>query len=146
ELAPLSGLSPFTRFQPWRTSMIQVSGSTGAGDQNFGPVTMEKLNREVDRVITCCESLEARGYQPEAFPDGYIRGYFLQDGPDFCFLIAAGSHGTIRRNKRSEDLGIAKSGLAAVYTLFQLDYAWRCESSSQTRNRRGNTALCIHGS
>jgi hypothetical protein len=92
DLAPMSTLSPFDRFKPWRQSIRKISGHDGSGNQNFGPVTASRLDRETDRVVDTYRSLQKHGYRPEVFTDGYIRGYALTAGQDITFVITSGVH------------------------------------------------------
>jgi hypothetical protein len=92
QLAPLDSLTPFDSFKPWRRSIRKISGHQGAGNQNFGPVTSERLARETERVVDTCRSIEKHGYEPRAFFDGFIRGYALTDGADLVFLVTSGVH------------------------------------------------------
>jgi hypothetical protein len=92
ELAPLSALTPFDSFKPWRRSIKKISGHDGIGNQNFGPVTAARLEKETERVVGTCRSLEKRGYEPRGFVDGFIRGYALADGANLVFLVTSGVH------------------------------------------------------
>jgi hypothetical protein len=92
DLALLTAMSPFDQFQPWRPSIIRMSGHEGGGNQNFGPVTAAKLEVEVGRLTKVFDSFMRVGYRPEAYKDGFIRGYFLLDGDDYRFLVNRGMH------------------------------------------------------
>lgn len=91
---PLATLSPFHRFEPWRRTISRVSGHDGSGNQNFGPVSRTRLEKEADRIVALCRSLEHEGYRPEAYDDGYIRGYLLTRDEEFVFVVTKGQHRT----------------------------------------------------
>jgi hypothetical protein len=92
DLAPLSALTPFDSFKPWRRSIKKISGHDGIGNQNFGPVAPARLDAETNRVVDTYRSLERHGYEPEAYYDGFIRGYALTDGARLVFLVTSGVH------------------------------------------------------
>jgi hypothetical protein len=71
------------------------------GRQQFGPQPVEFGRSQVERVYRSYESL-AKGYQPEAFPDGYLTGYFLVRDGDYRFVVFNGNH----RLAAFEKLGI----------------------------------------
>ena len=92
ELPPLSALTPFESFKPWRDSIRRISGHDGSGNQNFGPVSAKRLEVETDRIVETFRSVQRHGYRPEAFVDGFIRGYALADGTKLAFVITSGVH------------------------------------------------------
>ena len=62
------------------------------GRQQFGPVTMKKLNFEIERLDNVMLSIKKNGFIPEKF-EGYPRGYFiLNTNEDWVFYIVGGSH------------------------------------------------------
>jgi hypothetical protein len=87
----LNDHSPYLRLKPWRASAIMMSGSDGAGNQNFGPVTQAKLAQECRKYEGIIDSIRKHGYDPLKY--GPIRGYFLLDDKgDYVFRITQGMH------------------------------------------------------
>lgn len=91
-LSPLDRMSPFDQFQPWRPTIYKMTGHDGGGNQNFGPVSSLKLDKEVERLKVLIDSFADIGYRPEAYKDGFIRGYFLLEGQDYRFIVNSGMH------------------------------------------------------
>lgn len=63
------------------------------GYTEFGPISLEKGNLEFKRLINIFHSIKSNGYSESLYhKDGGIRGYFLSDGIDYCFILIAGKH------------------------------------------------------
>ncbi len=62
------------------------------GNQHFGPNALDFGREELRRVTGAYDRLASQGYQPEIFPDGYIRGYLLKRGEDYRFYVTEGKH------------------------------------------------------
>ena len=83
----------------------QVKGAR----QQFGPQPPEFGRYQVERLVRSHDSI-ARGYDPEAYPDGFLTGYFLMRGDDYRFMVFHGNH----RLAAFERLGIERP-LALVH-------------------------------
>ena len=93
-LAPLTELSPYTQFQPWRLSTRISPKHLAVGSQNFGPVAAKKLDLEVRKLTSYVDSIRKRGYRPDLYAKRAIQGYFLLHGDEYRFLVTNGMHRT----------------------------------------------------
>ncbi|SDY17335.1 hypothetical protein SAMN05421736_101568 [Evansella caseinilytica] len=94
-LQPLnSGWVPF----PWNE---KLNGSTDylagtrkkvSGCQHFGPNSDHFGRKEFIRTILIYRRLLTKGYQPEKYHDGYIRGIFMRNSSDYRFKVMSGQH------------------------------------------------------
>lgn len=63
------------------------------GYTEFGPITFEKGIVEFERIINVYNSIKRNGFIEDILhQDGGIRGYFLSDGEDYCFIVTSGKH------------------------------------------------------
>jgi hypothetical protein len=60
--------------------------------QQFGPQLDDEGERHRDRLLAAYDSIRTRGYDPEAFPDGRVTGYFLVRGENHRFVVLQGNH------------------------------------------------------
>jgi len=60
--------------------------------QHFGPFSNTYSFLEYQRCQRVFDQIKSNGYQPEKYPDGYIRGYFLKGVSNYRFLVTAGQH------------------------------------------------------
>lgn len=87
----LNEMSPYLRFKPWRETEVLISGHSGEGNQNFGPVTDAKFRSETSRYESVLESIAKHGYRPDRY--GHIKGYFLVDSESrWVFRVTQGFH------------------------------------------------------
>jgi hypothetical protein len=93
-LAPLTEMSPYTQFQPWRLSSRIAARHLAEGSQNFGPVAPKKLLAEVRKLTSYVDSIRRRGYRPDLYAKRAIQGYFLLHGDEYRFLVTNGMHRT----------------------------------------------------
>jgi hypothetical protein len=93
-LAPLTDMSSYTQFQPWRLSTRISPKHLAVGSQNFGPVAPEKLDVEVRKLTSYVDSISRRGYRPDLYAKRAIQGYFLLHGDEYRFLVTNGMHRT----------------------------------------------------
>lgn len=107
----LSQLEPLSFVLPWETSSIKEIRdirSRDAENENrkygkkiglshgyteFGPVSDRKGNLEFDRLINIYRSIKKEGYKENLYSeDGSIKGYFVTDSKEWCFIITSGKH------------------------------------------------------
>ncbi|PSL48403.1 hypothetical protein B0H94_1043 [Salsuginibacillus halophilus] len=63
------------------------------GNHHHGPNTPAFIAAEVKRLAKALRLIEQAGYEPEAFPDGYVEGYLLvNDDDSYRFVVAEGQH------------------------------------------------------
>jgi len=62
------------------------------GIQHFGPNNKDFLKREYNRILKAYNKIKSMGYVPEAYPDGFIQGYFFMKGGDYTFYVTEGKH------------------------------------------------------
>lgn len=60
--------------------------------QQFGPQDAEFGRVQVRRMWDAYRSVRDHGYQPEAYRDGYLTGYFLVRDGDYRFVVFYGNH------------------------------------------------------
>ena len=60
--------------------------------QQFGPQDAEFGRVQVRRMWDAYRSVRDNGYQPEAYHDGHLTGYFLVRGDDYRFVVFYGNH------------------------------------------------------
>jgi hypothetical protein len=60
--------------------------------QQFGPVPPDTGRAHVRRLVSAYESLRDRGYDPDAYRDGALSGYFLARGDSYRFVVFHGNH------------------------------------------------------
>lgn len=65
---------------------------TKGARQQFGPQPAEFGLFQVDRIWQTYLSVRDQGYRPEAYPDGYLAGYFLVRDGDYRFMVFSGNH------------------------------------------------------
>jgi len=81
---------------PWMTgnksSLIRGEAGLGAehGISHYGPVSPQKLQKEMKRLMGTYESIKRDGFDPIKYGD--IKGYFLKRGKEIRFQIAGGKH------------------------------------------------------
>lgn len=78
---------------PWSTDErynIQ-SKIVSTGCAHFGPNSKKFTQLEFTRLLHARLAMQA-GYAPFRHSDGFIRGYLIEDGSDYCFLVTAGKH------------------------------------------------------
>ena len=86
------GCLPWLRYNNKNEIMPEGELNLLDGRQQFGPVTMKKLNFEIERLDNVMLSIKKNGFIPEKF-EGYPRGYFiLNTNEDWVFYIVGGSH------------------------------------------------------
>lgn len=73
---------------PW----FRYPPSIATNYQHFGPNTKHFGKQELMRTISLYQRLSREGYRPEAYKDGYIKGYFLVMGNDYRFIVTSGQH------------------------------------------------------
>jgi hypothetical protein len=62
-------------------------------DQNLlGPQPDTKVLSEIQRLTGLVQSFSKEGYNPELFPDGFVRGYFIERNEEWLFIVTAGMH------------------------------------------------------
>jgi hypothetical protein len=99
---PLGELSA-TKYLPLRELKTSKNGTWSKAianaaeipdwDQNIvGPQEEEKIVSEIRRLAGIAKSLKEKGYDPDLFEDGYIRGIFIESRGDWRFLLTAGMH------------------------------------------------------
>jgi hypothetical protein len=61
-----------------------------------GPVPMNRIKKEIVRIISVFESIKNKGYCPkkssDLFNSNHIQGYFLKRGDDYRFIVLHGKH------------------------------------------------------
>jgi len=62
------------------------------GNPHYGPNSKQFGEQECKKLMTSYTLIKKFGYLPEIYPDGYIQGYFLKDGPDYRFQVNEGQH------------------------------------------------------
>lgn len=63
------------------------------GYTEFGPLSSEKGDLEFKRLVGVYQSISNNGYKEDyLYNDGGIRGYFLLNKQDYCFIVTAGKH------------------------------------------------------
>jgi hypothetical protein len=60
--------------------------------QHLGPQTAEQARAHLARIVGVHDSVRERGYQPDAYPDGVVTGYFLEAEGDYRFMVILGNH------------------------------------------------------
>ncbi len=93
-LPPLDGgftLLPWMERKNRPVNAPEAPGVRG-GNHHFGPNDDSFGLQELALLKNTAAMLRAYGYRPEIFPDGYIQGYLLKDGPDYRFLVTEGQH------------------------------------------------------
>lgn len=88
-LLPLTEIHPLDKFLPWDGRM---PGELVVDDPNLGDDREARVAVETERIVAIMRSFAERGYCPEAFRKGFIRGYFLVRGDDYRFYVKGGRH------------------------------------------------------
>lgn len=86
-----------TPFQvPWmrgtKSSLVYGEAGLGAehGISHYGPVSPQKIEKEMVRLMGTYESIRKNGFNPIKYGD--IKGYFLRRDDEYRFQIAGGKH------------------------------------------------------
>ncbi|WP_159789816.1 hypothetical protein [Sodalinema gerasimenkoae] len=105
-------------FVPWRCTIKppkkpeQHPFIEDGGTQHYGPVSLERLNREKRRLSTVLTSIQEIGYQGGNGEHDHIRGYFMVQDDDFLFYIGAGKH------RAAALLKLGYTSLPATFSIF----------------------------
>ena len=78
----------------WENDRDGLDASLSPGWQNWGPVSRERGERELARLVTVFESIRRAGYQRrDGHRDGDIGGWILEEDDDWvCWIWAGGQH------------------------------------------------------
>lgn len=73
---------------PW----LDVTFTPANARQHFGPFSPRAIHFHDARCRHLYEKIRQEGYQPDRYPDGYIRGFYLKDGKRYRFIVTSGQH------------------------------------------------------
>jgi hypothetical protein len=72
--------------------LAESVGWEGRIKQHVGPQTREQALGHLARLLDVHRSVRERGYDPAAYRDGVITGYFLEDRGEVRFMVILGNH------------------------------------------------------
>lgn len=63
------------------------------GYTDFGPISFQKGEIEINRLVNIYNAIDRNSYKEKVYyRDGGIKGYFLIDDNNWCFIIKSGKH------------------------------------------------------
>lgn len=84
----------FANSMPWSLNerLPLASVESNISSYHFGPANEEFNRRDFRRLQKASRMIQKNGYKPFSYPDGFIRGFIIEDGKNYCFVVTSGKH------------------------------------------------------